>query len=84
MNKEKTANLTQIRINLYAEKNIEEFGEEKVKLLLDSSIFGTFGLLDAYKIKYFLKKEVVLDGNSLIMQYSQFTIKTYEKYIILM
>ena len=75
MNKHKAQNLSQITFKLYAEKNIEEFDEGKIKLLLDNSIFGTFGLLEAYKIKYSLKKEIKFGDE----KYSQFLLKAFEK-----
>jgi hypothetical protein len=76
MNKEKADILSQIKINLYAEKNMEELNEDKLKSMLDNSIYSTFGLLEAYKIKYFLKRDFII-GNA---PFIQFTIKTLEKY----
>jgi hypothetical protein len=79
MKKEKAANLSQIKINLYAEKNMEELSEDKLKSMLDNSIYSTFGVIEAYKIKYFLKREVSI-GNS---PFIQFSIKTLEKYCLI-
>lgn len=66
--------LEQINIFAYAENmkdnSTKQFTTDEFKFLIDSSIFGLFGVLEANKIKYFLKKE---DLNS------KFLIKTYEK-----
>jgi len=67
--KENIVSLKQITIQAYAENNKTELDEENFRILLDSSIYGMFGILEANKIKYSVKREGSM----------RFTLKTYDK-----
>jgi hypothetical protein len=55
-------------------KESKKFDENDLKLMIDSSIYGMFGILEANKLKYSINKEK--DDNT------KYIIKTYEKYNI--
>ena len=64
-----STNLKQFKLEVFIEGNEKGLSEEEFKFLIDKSILTTFGLLEANKIKYLIKKE-----NS-----SKYILKTYEK-----
>jgi hypothetical protein len=66
-----TANtLKQITLMAYSEnKENKKFDENDLKLMIDSSIYGMFGILEANKLKYSIKKEDNM----------KYILKTYEK-----
>ncbi len=71
----KTNNLKQITLMAYLDnKESKKFDENDLKLMIDSSIYGMFGILEANKLKYSINKEK--DDNT------KYIIKTYEKYNI--
>ena len=61
--------LRTINLVAYSSKTIDE---EELKYMIDSSIYGVFGVLEANKIKYSVKSE----GKC------KYVLKTYEKYYI--
>jgi hypothetical protein len=63
--------LKQISIVLYTEenKNKKIFTSNELKFVIDSSIIGLFGVLQANKMKYIIKRD----------ENFNFTIKAYEK-----
>jgi hypothetical protein len=61
--------IKQITLVAYGENECKTFDENELKLMIDSSIYGMFGILEANKIKYSIKKEDNM----------KYILKTYEK-----
>lgn len=65
-------NLKQITLMAYHDNTErKKFDENDLKLMIDSSIYGMFGILEANKLKYSINKEKE--------DSTKFILKTYEK-----
>lgn len=65
-------NLKQITLMAYHDNTERKiFDENDLKLMIDSSIYGMFGILEANKLKYSINKEKE--------DSTKFILKTYEK-----